>query len=165
MIRIASKLPAPIGCVAERRPEASVMTNAEFELAEQFALSTRRHRFVTGKGLAGRTQKSVVVVAPTGVAAVNAGGVTIHSMFGLPLTCFVPGDDVVDPNIATNRYRLLGEHLRLTREKLHVLREMDLLIIDEVSMVRADIFDAIDVVLRHVRGNRQPLGDAQVLLI
>jgi hypothetical protein len=151
------------------------MTNAEFELAEQFALNTRRHCFVTGKagtgkttllkGIASATQKSVVVVAPTGVAAVNAGGVTIHSMFGLPLTCFVPSDDVIDPNIATNRYRLLGEQLRLTREKLQVLREMDLLIIDEVSMVRADIFDAIDVVLRHVRGNRQPLGDAQVLLI
>jgi len=105
-----------------------------------------------------------VVVAPTGVAAINAGGVTIHSMFGLPLTCIVPSDEVVDPNIATNRYRLLREHLRLTREKLHVLREMDLLIIDEVSMVRADILDAIDVVLRHVRGNRQPLGDAQILL-
>jgi ATP-dependent DNA helicase PIF1 len=152
-----------------------MVTNAEFELAEEFVLDTHKHCFVTGKagtgkttllkGLAGRTQKSVVVVAPTGVAAINAGGVTIHSMFGLPLTCFVPSDDVVDPNVATNRYRLLGEHLRLTREKLRVLREMDLLIIDEVSMVRADILDAIDVVLRHVRGNRRPLGDAQVLLI
>ena len=152
-----------------------MVANPEFELAEQFVLHTRKHCFVTGKagtgkttllkGVASATQKSVVVVAPTGVAAVNAGGVTIHSMFGLPLTCFVPSDDVVDPNIATNRYRLLGEGLRLTREKLRVLREMDLLIIDEVSMVRADIFDAIDVVLRHVRGNRRPLGDAQVLLI
>jgi ATP-dependent DNA helicase PIF1 len=117
------------------------------------------------KRLASAAQKNVVVVAPTGAAAINAGGVTIHSMFGLPLTGFVPSDDVVDLNIATNRYRLLREHLRLTREKLHVLREMDLLIIDEVSMVRADIHDAIDVVLRHVRRNRQPLGDAQALLI
>jgi len=152
-----------------------MMTNPEFELAEQFALHTRKHFFLTGKAGTGKTtllkrlasaaQKNVVVVAPTGVAAINAGGVTIHSMFGLPLTCFVPSDDVVDLNIATNRYRLLREHLRLTREKLHVLREMDLLIIDEVSMVRADILDAIDVVLRHVRGNRQPLGDAQILLI
>src|ERR1700736_4446356 len=151
------------------------MTNAEFELAEQFALHTRKHCFVTGKAGTGkttllkrlveRTQKNVVVVAPTGVAAVNAGGVTIHSMFGLPLTCFVPGDDIVDPNIATNRSRLLGERLRLTREKLHVLQEMDLLIIDEVSMVRADVLDAIDMVLRHVRGNRQAFGDAQLLLI
>lgn len=76
------------------------MTNVEFELAEQFVLHTRKHCFITGKAgtgkttllkrLAERTQKNLVVVAPTGVAAVNAGGVTIHSMFGLPLTCFVP---------------------------------------------------------------------------
>jgi ATP-dependent DNA helicase PIF1 len=117
-----------------------MMTNPEFELAEQFALATRKHFFLTGKAGTGKTtllkrlasaaQKNVVVVAPTGVAAINAGGVTIHSMFGLPLTCIVPSDEVVDPNIATNRNRLLREHLRLTREKLHVLREMDLLIID-----------------------------------
>ena len=151
------------------------MTNVEFELAEQFALYTRKHCFVTGKAgtgkttllrrLAERTQKNVVVVATTGVAAVNAGGVTIHSMFGLPLTCFVPNDDFVDPNVATNRYRLLREHLRLRKEKLRVLREMDLLIVDEVSMVRCDTLDAIDLVLRTVRRNRQPFGDVQVLLI
>jgi PIF1-like helicase/Helix-turn-helix domain/UvrD-like helicase C-terminal domain len=151
------------------------MTNVEFELAEQFALHTRRHCFVTGKAgtgkttllrrLADRTQKNVVVVAPTGVAAVNAGGVTIHSMFGLPLTCFVPNDDLVDPNVATNRHRLLRAHLHLRKEKLRVLREMDLLIVDEVSMVRCDTLDAIDLVLRTVRGNRHPFGDVQVLLI
>lgn len=151
------------------------MTNAEFELAEQFALHTGKHCFVTGKAgtgkttllkrLAERTQKNVVVVAPTGVAAINAGGVTIHSMFGLPLTCFVPTNDFVDLNVATNRRRLLHEHLRYSREKLRVLREMDLLIIDEVSMVRCDTLDAIDLVLRVVRGKPQPFGDAQVLLI
>jgi DNA-binding CsgD family transcriptional regulator len=150
------------------------MPNVEFELAEQFALQTHKHCFVTGKAgtgkttllrrLAQRTQKNVVVVAPTGVAAVNAGGVTIHSMFGLPLTCFVPSDDFVDPNLATNRYRL-HENLRLRSEKLRVLREMDLLIVDEVSMVRCDTLDAIDLVLRTVRGKRQPFGDVQVLLI
>jgi type II secretory pathway predicted ATPase ExeA len=76
------------------------MDNVELDLAEQFVLHTRKHCFVTGragtgkttllKGLVERTDKNVVVVAPTGVAAVNAGGTTIHSMFGLPLTCFVP---------------------------------------------------------------------------
>lgn len=71
----------------------------------------------------------------------------------------------MDLNIATNRRRLLSEHLRLRREKLRVLRELDLLIIDEVSMVRCDTFDAIDLVLRTVRGNRQPFGDVQLLLI
>lgn len=150
------------------------MSNAEFELAEQFALNTRKHCFVTGRAGTGKTtllrelvqgtQKNVVVVAPTGVAAVNAGGVTIHSMFGLPLTCFAPTDEPVDPGIATNR-RLLTEHLRLRAEKLHVLRELDLLIIDEISMVRCDTLDAIDLVLRRVRGSRQPFGDVQVVLI
>lgn len=151
------------------------MSNVEFELAEQLALYTRKHCFVTGKAGTGKTtllrklaqgtQKNTVIVAPTGVAAINAGGVTIHSMFGLPLTCFVPNDDFVDPNVATNRRRLLSEHLRLRTEKLRVLRELDLLIIDEVSMVRCDTLDAIDLVLRTVRGNRQPFSDVQVLLI
>ena len=151
------------------------MDNVELDLAEQFVLHTRKHCFVTGragtgkttllKGLVERTDKNVVVVAPTGVAAVNAGGTTIHSMFGLPLTCFVPSDDSVDLNIATNRHRLLGERLRLSRDKLQMLRDMELLIIDEVSMVRADVLDAIDEVLRHVRQSRQPFGDAQLLLI
>jgi ATP-dependent DNA helicase PIF1 len=150
------------------------MTNAEFDLAEQFALYTRKHCFITGKAGTGkttllrriveRTQKNVVVVAPTGVAAINAGGVTIHSMFGLPLTCFIPGNDFVDLNLATNLRRLLHEHLHFRKEKQHVLREMDLLIIDEISMVRCDILDAIDFVLRTVRRNEQPFGGAQVLL-
>lgn len=149
------------------------MTNAEFELAEQFALHTRRHCFVTGKAGTGKTtllkriveqtHKNVVVVAPTGVAAINAGGVTIHSMFGLPLTCFTPNDDPVDLNVATNR-RGMREHMHFREEKLRVLREMDLLIVDEVSMVRCDTLDAIDFVLRTVRGSAQPFGGVQVLL-
>lgn len=150
------------------------MRNPEFELAEQFALHTRKHCFVTGRAGTGKTtllrklvqstQKNIVVVAPTGVAAVNAGGVTIHSMFGLPLTCFVPNDDPVDPGIATNR-RLLTESLRLRAEKLRVLRELDLLIIDEISMVRCDTLDAIDLALRKVRANPKPFGDVQVIFI
>lgn len=151
------------------------MSNLEFEVAEAFALQTRKHCFVTGragtgkttllKRIAERSQKNVVIVAPTGVAAVNAGGATLHSMFGLPLTCFVPNDDPVDPRVATNRRQFLSEHLRLRKEKVRVLRELDLLIIDEVSMVRCDVLDAVDLVLRRVRENRQPFGDVQVLLI
>jgi hypothetical protein len=150
------------------------MTNAEFDLAEQFALYTRKHCFITGKAGTGkttllkriveRTKKNVVVVAPTGVAAINAGGVTIHSMFGLPLTCFVPSDDSVDLNRATNRPRMLHEHIHFRKDKLQVLREMDTLIIDEVSMVRCDMLDVIDFVLRTVRRNSLPFGDAQILL-
>lgn len=149
--------------------------SAEFELAEQFALYTHRHFFLTGKAgtgkttllkhIAQRTTKNFVVVAPTGVAAINAGGVTIHSMFGLPLTAFAPTNDFVDLNVATNRRRLLDEHMKYRKDKLKVLQEMDMLIIDEVSMVRADILDAIDFVLRTVRRNQQPFGDVQVMLI
>lgn len=149
--------------------------SAEFELAEQFALYTHRHFFLTGKAgtgkttllkhIAQRTTKNFVVVAPTGVAAINAGGVTIHSMFGLPLTAFAPTNDFVDLNVATNRRRLLDEHMKYRKDKLKVLQEMDMLIIDEVSMVRADILDAIDFVLRTVRRNQQPFGDVQLMLI
>ncbi len=150
------------------------MTNAEFDLAEQFALHTCKHCFITGKAGTGKTtllkriveqtQKNVVVVAPTGVAAINAGGVTIHSMFGLPLTCFVPGNDYVDLNLATNRRRLMHEHMHFRKDKLRVLRELDTLIIDEVSMVRCDILDAMEFVMRAVRHSDQPFGDVQVLL-
>lgn len=152
-------------------PETS---NAEFELAEKFALHTRKHCFITGKAGTGkttllkriveRTHKNVVVVAPTGVAAINAGGVTLHSMFGLPLTCFIPTSDFVDLNAATNRSRLLHEHIHFRKEKQRVLKEMDLLIVDEVSMVRCDILDAVDFVLRTVRRSDQPFGGVQVLL-
>jgi hypothetical protein len=150
------------------------MTNVEFDLAEQFALYTRKHCFITGKAgtgkttllkrVVGQTKKKVVVVAPTGVAAINAGGVTIHSMFGLPLTCFVPNDDSVDLNIATNRRRMLQDHIHFRKDKIRVLREMDTLIIDEVSMVRCDLLDVIDFVMRTVRRNEKPFGDVQVLL-
>jgi hypothetical protein len=151
------------------------MSNLEFELAEAFALHTRKHCFVTGragtgkttllKRIAERSQKNVVVVAPTGVAAVNAGGATLHSTFGLPLTCFVPNNDAVDPHVATNRRLFLSEHLRLRKDKVRVLRELDLLIIDEVSMVRCDVLDAVDLVLRRVRDDGHPFGGVQVLLI
>jgi hypothetical protein len=155
-------------------PVIEKMANAEFDLAEQFALFTRKHCFITGKAGTGkttllkriveRTQKNIVVVAPTGVAAINAGGVTIHSMFGLPLTCFVPSNDFVDLNAATNHSRLQSEHMHFRKDKLRVLREMETLIIDEASMVRCDILDAIDFVLRGVRRNDRPFGDAQILL-
>jgi len=150
------------------------MTNVEFDLAEQFALYTRKHCFITGKAGTGkttllkrvveRTQKNVIVVAPTGVAAINAGGVTIHSMFGLPLTCFTPTDDFADLNLATNRRRLQHEHMHYRKDKVRVLRELDAVIIDEISMVRCDILDAIDFVLRTVRRSEKPFGDVQVLM-
>lgn len=150
------------------------MTNAEFELAEQFALYTRKNSFITGKAgtgkttllkrIVGGTEKNTVVVAPTGVAAINAGGVTIHSMFGLPLTCFLPSNDFAHQKQATNRRELLEHHMHFRKDKLRVFQELELLIIDEVSMVRSDVLDAVDFVLRTVRRNRKPFGDVQVLL-
>ena len=110
------------------------MTNAEFDLAEQFALYTRKNCFITGKAgtgkttllkrIVGETQKNAVVVAPTGVAAINAGGVTIHSMFGLPLTCFLPTDDFVHQKPATNRRELLEHHMHFRKDKLRVFQEL-----------------------------------------
>ncbi len=150
------------------------MENHEFLLAEQFALHTDQHIFLTGKAgtgkttllkhIANKTTKNFVVVAPTGVAAINAGGVTIHSMFHLPITAFVPSDEFVDMNIATNR-RLLISRLRFDRQKRRVLEELEMLIIDEVSMVRCDVLDAIDYVMQAVRRNRNPFGGVQVMLI
>lgn len=149
--------------------------NSEFDIASQFALYTNQHIFLTGKAgsgkttllkhIAEKTTKNFVIVAPTGVAAINAGGTTIHSMFHLPLSSFVPSNDFVDVNLTTNRKMLLSR-LRLSRDKRRLIEELDLLIIDEVSMVRADILDAVDFVLKAIRRNtREPFGGVQVMLI
>lgn len=151
-----------------------LMQNPELYLAEQFALYTNRHFFLTGKAgtgkttllktIAAKTTKKLVIVAPTGVAAINAGGVTIHSQFNLPLTSFIPSSDWVDLNLVTNRRALL-EHMRFRKEKRKVIQEMEMLIVDEVSMVRADVLDAMDFVMRKVRKNEKPFGGVQVILI
>ena len=150
------------------------MQNYERNLAEQFVLNTHRNVFLTGKAGTGKTtflqnivkntNKNAIIVAPTGVAAINAGGVTIHSMFHLPLTAFVPSNDFVDFNIITNRYGL-RKHLRLGKEKRKILKSLELMIIDEISMVRADLLDAVDYVLKTIRGNQEPFGGVQVLAI
>ncbi len=150
------------------------MDNYEFELAEQFALQTNKHFFLTGKAGSGKTTllkkiakqttKNFVIVAPTGVAAINAGGVTIHSQFNLPLTSFIPNSDSVNLNLITNR-RALMEHMNFRKDKRKVIQEMELLIVDEISMVRADILDAIDFVMRKVRRREKPFGGVQVMLI
>jgi len=150
------------------------MHYSESEIAEQFALQTRHHFFLTGKAgtgkttllknISAKTSKNFVVVAPTGVAAINAGGVTIHSMFHFPLTAFVPTSDYVDMNVATNR-KLLAEHLKYNKDKRRVMEEMELLVIDEISMVRCDILDAMDFALRQTRKNQEPFGGVQVMLI
>jgi hypothetical protein len=138
------------------------IVNEKLRLAHDFVLHTNRNVFLTGKAGTGKTtflheikqlsSKRLAVVAPTGVAAINAGGVTIHSFFQLPFGPLVPG--------ATAQ-----ESKKFNREKINVFRTLDLLIIDEISMVRADVLDGIDEVLRRYRHRSEPVGGVQLLLI
>ncbi|MEQ8425467.1 MAG: AAA family ATPase, partial [Cyclobacteriaceae bacterium] len=153
--------------------------NGFAETALQFINSTSGHIFFTGKAGTGKTtflknltlhtHKQFVVVAPTGIAALNAGGVTIHSQFLLPLGTFVPGrSDASDLNVEENVYtqNTLARKHPLNSIRKQVLRSIDLLVIDEVSMLRADILDAIDYRLKAARGNfGKDFGGVQLLLI
>ncbi|HRH38220.1 MAG TPA: AAA family ATPase, partial [Flavobacteriales bacterium] len=146
-------------------------------LAARFVNSTNRHVFLTGKAgtgkttflhkLAASTHKRYVILAPTGIAALNAKGVTIHSQFLLPFGSFIPERQL--PADITGQFHdqdTLTRRHPLNAIRRNVLREVDLLIIDEVSMLRADLLDAIDFRMRAVRQNRyQSFGGAQVLLI
>jgi hypothetical protein len=151
--------------------------NIIFTLAEEFIRRTSRSLFLTGKAGTGKTTflkhiketsaKATVVVAPTGVAAINAGGTTIHSFFQLPFSPFIPveikGSEQSED--MSDKYKLL-KNLRVESEKRNIFRGLELLIIDEVSMVRCDILDAIDTILRHFRRKpNTPFGGVQVLLI
>jgi len=147
--------------------------------AARFINTTASHIFLTGKAGTGKTtflrnigditHKNYIVVAPTGIAALNAGGVTIHSQFLLPPATFLPDrslpDDVTDNGRVLNQNVLARKHpLNSARKK--VLRSIDLLVIDEVSMLRADLLDAIDYRMKAARGNfRQSFGGVQVLFI
>lgn len=153
-------------------------SNTVFQQAVSFINQTNQHLFLTGKAGTGKTTflkyirnncyKKMAVVAPTGVAAINAGGVTIHSFFQLPFGTFIPSQKTVwggEFNNIYNKNQLLSR-LKINKAKRDLIKELDLLIIDEVSMVRADVMDAIDVVLRSVRRNQeQPFGGLQVLFI
>jgi hypothetical protein len=149
-----------------------------FELALQFANFTGRHFFLTGKAGTGKTtflqylrkhsRKKMAVVAPTGVAAINAGGMTIHSFFQLPFGPFIPAPAQGwggPAGIANNKHSLL-KNLRLNSNRRQLIQELELVVIDEVSMVRADMLDAIDLVLRHVRRKQHlPFGGVQMIYI
>jgi len=146
------------------------MNNHFFDLLEH----TNRSVFLTGKAGTGkttflndfvkRTRKKHIVVAPTGIAAINAGGVTIHSMFGLPLRTFLPTTDRIDTNLANNIADLMP-HFKYRKDKLKLLREVEILIIDEVSMLRSDVLDMMDFSLRFIRRNNQRFGGVQMLFI
>ncbi|MBC7556443.1 MAG: AAA family ATPase, partial [Chryseobacterium sp.] len=146
------------------------MNDSLFDLLE----FTNRSIFLTGKAGTGKTtflndfvkktQKKHIVVAPTGIAAINAGGVTIHSMFSLPLRTFLPTTERIDTNYAMNIADLMP-HFRYRKDKLKLLREIEIIIIDEVSMLRADVLDMMDFSLRHIRRNQQKFGGVQMLFI
>lgn len=136
--------------------------NEELAHAWDFIENTNTSIFLTGKAGTGKTtflrtlkehsNKRIVVLAPTGVAAINAQGVTIHSFFQLPFTPFVP-----EMNIRRK--------FDFSKEKRKIIKTLDLLIIDEISMVRADVLDAIDSVMRRFRDHDKPFGGVQLLMI
>ncbi len=150
-------------------------TNQAFQLASAFVAHTSRSVFLTGKAGTGKTTflkyisqhttKKTAVVAPTGVAAINAGGMTMHSLFQLPFGIYVPGYVPRDTNVQVTNRNTLFRNLKLNKPKRELLQELELLIIDEVSMVRCDMLDATDTILRTIRKSPKPFGGVQVLLI
>ncbi len=150
--------------------------NIVFKTAADFINNTNHPVFLTGKAGTGKTTflkyikentaKNTAVVAPTGVAAINAGGTTIHSFFQLPFGPYIPVSKAQWGNTEVSDKKNLISKLRLTNERKEVMQQLELLIVDEISMVRCDILDAIDAVLRHVRSqHHKPFGGVQVLYI
>lgn len=138
--------------------------NERLKLAFNYLFYTGRNVFLTGKAGTGKTTflkqlrlqspKRMIVTSPTGVAAVNAGGVTLHSFFQLPFGVQIPG------TVRKESYRY-----NFQKMKIEIIRSLELLVIDEISMVRADLLDSVDAVLRRYRGNEKPFGGVQMLLI
>lgn len=145
------------------------LDNPEFQQALNLVENTHSSVFLTGKAGTGKstfmryivqhTRKKCVVLAPTGIAAINAGGQTLHSFFQIPFKPLLPDDKEFDRKNLRNR-------MRFTKDKLKLFRELELIIIDEISMVRADVLDFIDLILRYFCGNpRQPFAGKQILMV
>lgn len=148
-------------------------------IASRFINNTDKHVFLTGKAGTGKTTflknivkqtyKKAVIVAPTGIAAINAGGITIHSLFQLPFGAFVPSNSqnpAFNENVKINTPSSIFQGYKMQSKKRRLLQELELLIIDEVSMLRSDLLDAIDTVLKSLRRNKNvSFGGVQVLFI
>jgi GTPase SAR1 family protein len=151
------------------------ITNPDRQLAFDFVKYTNQNIFLTGKAGTGKTTflhdlkksspKRMIVVAPTGVAAINAGGVTIHSFFQLPFHPYIPSFylSANNPDKQPEQKDFTG--YKMSREKINIIKSLDLLIIDEISMVRADTLDAIDYALRRYKIHHLPFGGVQLLMI
>ncbi len=148
------------------------------EIAAKFINQTNKPVFLTGKAGTGKTtflrhiiehtHKNAIIVAPTGIAAINAGGVTIHSQFGVPFGLFIPDSSfkIDNTQVKINTPYTMVKHLNMRDQKRKLLQELELLIIDEVSMLRADLLDTIDFVLKSIRRQQhKPFGGVQVLFI
>jgi hypothetical protein len=148
------------------------------ELAAKFVNYTSRHIFLTGKAGTGKTtflknlidltHKKAVIVAPTGIAAINASGVTIHSLFQLPFGTYLPKQPATGESHFNQQYntpKSIVRHLQMNSTKRKIFTDLELLIIDEVSMLRADLLDAMDMVLRYIRRSNENFGGVQVLFI
>lgn len=139
--------------------------NAEEQLAWDIIETTHSNLFLTGRAGTGKTTflhrlqtnspKRMIVVAPTGIAAINAGGMTLHSFFQLPFSPFIPDSDYMKQN----------QQFKLSKAKIKLIRSLDLVVIDEISMVRADLLDAVDDVLRRYRRSKRPFGGVQMVMI
>ncbi|VAW60122.1 DNA repair and recombination protein, putative helicase [hydrothermal vent metagenome] len=139
--------------------------NPELQLANDFVKYTDHNIYLTGKAGTGKTTflhrlkesspKRMIVTAPTGVAAINAGGVTLHSFFQMPFGPFIPGSDAHQQT----------QHRKINKEKISIIKSLDLLVIDEISMVRADLLDGVDAILRRYKHRDRPFGGVQLLMI
>ncbi|VAW68242.1 DNA repair and recombination protein, putative helicase, partial [hydrothermal vent metagenome] len=141
------------------------VTNPELALANDYVRYTDNNIYLTGKAGTGKTTflrqlkesspKRMIITAPTGVAAINAGGVTLHSFFQMPFGPFIPGSDAHQQ----------AQHRKINKEKSNIIKSLDLLVIDEISMVRADLLDGVDAVLRRYKHRDRPFGGVQLLMI
>lgn len=159
-----------------QKDNTGLESNTMLRLAADYVRYTNAHIFLTGKAGTGKTtflrnigqltHKRMIVVAPTGVAAINAGGVTIHSFFQLPFGPQLPEEAQTSVSSTDASARSSASRLhKMNRTKINIIKSLDLLVIDEISMVRADLLDAIDAVLRRYRDRNLPFGGVQLLMI